>query len=65
MYKKFDRQAASIITKLRNYVAKHGYCENLGQTELVGYRDKVNASPLSYPEKWQLTDMLSKAIDSI
>lgn len=64
-YTKLDRKASTIVTKLRNKVAKSGYYENLGQKELRDFEDEVNATDLMYQEKYQLKSMLSQAIDNI
>ena len=64
-YKQLDRKASDIVTKLRNKVAKSGYYENLGRNELRDFESLVNLSHLTYPEKYQLKSMLSKAIDNI
>jgi len=64
-YKFYDKQASSIITKLQNRIAKKGYCENLGQSELRKFEDSLNKSELTYPEKAQLTEMLSSTINEL
>ena len=67
LYRKLDRKASTIVTNLKNKVAKNGYYENLGQNELRAYRDEVNKhyDELTYPERFQLTEMLSISIDNI
>ena len=67
LYTRLDRKASAIVTKLRNKVATSGYYENLGQDELRKYRDEVNShyDELTYPERFQLTEMLSQSIDNI
>ncbi len=67
LYSKLDRKASTIVTSLRNKVATSGYYENLGQKELREYKDQVNKhfKELTYPERFQLTETLSQAIDSI
>lgn len=64
-YKQLDRKASNIVTKLRDKVNASGYYENLGQNELRDFKSIVSLSDLTYPEKYQLTSMLSTAIDSI
>ena len=64
-YKQLDRRASAIVTKLRDKVAKSGYYENLGQSELRDFESLVNLSHLTYQEKYQLESMLSQAIDNI
>ena len=64
-YKKLDRQASDIVTKLKNYVTRYGYKENLGQKELGQFIDKLHASDLTYQEQYQLQSMLTQAIDNV
>lgn len=64
-YKKYDRKAAAIVTKLRDKVAKSGYYENLGQDELRKFNETINKTDMSYAEKAQLSSMLAEAINSI
>jgi len=67
LYRKLDRKAAAIVTKLRNEIAAKGYRENLGQTELRKYSDEVqkHSSVLTYQECHQLTQSLSITIDNL
>lgn len=66
-YNQLDRKASTIITKLRDEVAVKGYRENLGQDELRKFQDLVDKehATLSFQERYQLTSMLSTAIDNI
>lgn len=64
-YKKLDRKASSILTKLQNRVNRYGYYENLGQNELRQFKDELQKTNLTYQEKLQLHSMLSTAIDTI
>lgn len=64
-YNIYDRKASSIVTMLQNRIAKTGYCENLGQNELRKFEDSLNKTQLTYPEKAQLTEMLSLTIDKL
>ena len=67
VYTMLDRKASAIVTKLKNSVTAHGYYENLGQKELRNYMDCVNPyyDLLDYQSRFQLIDMLTKAIDTI
>lgn len=64
-YKKFDRKAASIVTKLQNEINNGKVYENQGQKELRKFEDDLNNTDLSYPEKYQLKSMLSTRIDNL
>lgn len=64
-YKRFDRLAADITRRLRNKVAKEGYYENLGERELRSFKDKLEKSILTYPEKSTLVSMLTTSIRNI
>lgn len=67
LYRKLDSKAAAIITKLRNEIASKGYRENIGQDELRKYEDEVQKyhAELTFQERYQLTSMLSRAIDNL
>lgn len=67
LYRRLDSKAAAIITKLRNEIDRKGYRENIGQNELRDYEDEVQKhyDVLTYQERYQLTSMLSKAIDNL
>ena len=67
LYKKLDGKAAAIVTKLRNEIARKGYRENIGQDELRKYQDEVQKyhAELTFQERYQLTSMLSRAIDNL
>jgi len=67
LYKRLDRKASNIITKLQNEIASGKVYENQGQKELRKYRDEVNSyfDELTYPERYQLTETLSQRIDGL
>lgn len=64
-YRKLDRKAGAIMTKLRNEVNSGKVYENQGQKELRQFKDLLSASNLTYPEKYQLESMLSTSIDGL
>lgn len=64
-YRALDRKASDILTKLKNEIASGNIYENQGQKELRQFEDKLNASDLTYQEKYQLKSMLSTAIDNL
>lgn len=66
-YSQLDRKAADIVTKLNNEINSGVVYENQGQKELRQFEDLVNKqhATLSFQERYQLTSMLSKAIDGL
>lgn len=67
IYRKLDRKASAIVTKLRDEIASKGYRENIGQDELRKYQDEVQKyhSVLTFQERYQLTSSLSRVIDNL
>lgn len=67
LYKKLDRKASNIITKLQNEIDSGNIYENQGQKELRQFKDEVDKhyEELTYPERFQLTEMLSTRIDNL
>lgn len=51
-----------IIKALKNYIEMRGYVENLGQQELLMFKDWINKQPISYAEKSRRIDALNNAI---
>lgn len=66
-YMQLDRKAADIVTKLNNEINSGVVYENQGQKELRQFETLVNKqhATLSFQERYQLTSMLSKAIDGL
>lgn len=64
-YKQLDRKASQLVTKVQNKINTKGAFENAGQKELIQFEDMVNASDLTYPEKFQLKQMMIQAIDNL
>lgn len=65
-YKQLDQKAAHIVQKLKDHILYNGYHENLGQNDLRKFEELVDTQThLSYQERYQLTSMLSTAIDSL
>ena len=64
-YKKLDYKASEIITKLKNYINKNGYYENLGVKEERNFCELVDKSNLSYMEKSQLKEMFDIALNNL
>lgn len=66
-YTQLDRRASAIITKLKNEISAGNVYENQGQKELRQFEDLVNEqrATLGFQERYQLTSMLSKAIDGL
>jgi hypothetical protein len=64
-YKQLDNKASKIITKLQNKINSGKIYENQGQKELRQFKDLVSATDMTYPEKYQLTSMLSTRIDNL
>jgi hypothetical protein len=66
-YNQLDHKASDIITKLNNEINNGKVYENQGQKELRQFEDLVQRehATLSYQERYQLTSMLSKAIDNL
>lgn len=54
--KKIDK----IINKLRLFIQKHGYHENLGQKELISYLDKI--SIVDYQDYCTLKDYFNSQL---
>lgn len=65
MYRKYDRLASAIITKLQNEIDNGNIYENQGQKELREFSDKLAKTNLTYQEKYQLKTMLSNRIDNL
>lgn len=67
LYNKLDRKAGAIVTKVQNRIDKHGAYENAGQDELREYCEEVHShwNELTYPERYQLTQMLSVRINNL
>lgn len=64
-YKQLDHKASQLITKVQNKINETGAYENAGQNELRQFKDMLNKSDLTYPEKWQLEQMFNSKIDNL
>ena len=64
-YKKLDRKASALLTKVQNKINKSGAFENAGQNELRQFRDLLSQSDLTYQEKYQLKKMMIVRIDNL
>lgn len=64
-YKQLDRKASALVTKVQNRIDSKGAYENAGQKELREFETLVNASELTYPEKYQLKQMMMQRIDNL
>lgn len=64
-YTQLDRKASVLVTKVQNRINTRGAYENAGQSELLQFEDLLSKSDLSYPEKYQLKQMMLLAIDNL
>ena len=65
MYKKYDKKAGQLITKIKNEIARGKIYENQGQKESRQFEDMLNESELTYQEKYQLSTMFREVLESL
>lgn len=64
-YKQLDRKAGALVTKVQNRIDSKGAYENAGQKELREFETLLSASELTYPEKYQLKQMMIQRIENL